>query len=69
VPFKRIPLRKLQKYKKWVTTDFDIPDFLAVTFTPFRPPARIGRGQRMVGKVVHGGVIIYTVTIFTMPFP
>ncbi len=46
MPFKSIPLWRVQKYKKWVTPDFDIPDILAVTPTPSRPPAMMAREQR-----------------------
>ncbi len=47
MPFKSIPLWRLQKYKKIVAPDFDIPDALAVTPTPSSPPTRMGREQRM----------------------
>ncbi len=44
MPSKSIPLWRLQKYKKWVTPHFDIPDALAVTPTPSRPADTCGKG-------------------------
>ncbi len=61
MPFKSIPLWRLQKYKKIVTSDFDNPDALADTPTPSRPAGTGGKGATDGDKMVPGGVIIYII--------
>ena len=60
MPFKSILLWQLQKYKKWVIPDFDIPETLAVMPTPFRPLTARMEWDRDWEQSGAWRVIIYT---------